>query len=366
MQAKTSPYIYTDLSGLGQLKTTARENQQAAIKQIAKQFESLFMHMMLKSMRDASLGDPIFDSNQSMFYRDMFDNQLALSMSKGQGLGLADTLARQLQHQISPGKVQSDKQQSDTSAPLPASVPREITSVPVARTVDELSIAAVAARPEPQAEAMAEPVIVVNYMADEVPAEEPILPVDQIIDDEPISVTPIRFKTASPQSRQERFVGELWPHAITAADELDVDPEVLISQAALETGWGRHVIKGADGNNSFNLFNIKAGSDWDGKTVDKLTLEYRGGVPVWEKASFRAYDSYEESFRDYAEFLQSRDRYQGALAESDNPVRYMHELQRAGYATDPNYADKVINIMNREWDVFNKYSSLYESGYYDA
>ena len=359
MQATTSPYIYTDLSGLGQLKTSARVNQQAAIKEIAKQFESLFTHMMLKSMRDASLGDPIFDSSQSAFYRDMFDNQLALSMSKGRGLGLADTLARQLQQQI-------PMAQDDThpSAELPD---KQISEVSL--NAQQISSVRPFVSAPNKVAPVAEPVIIVSYAEETVSMIEPAersLPADDIIDDEPMVYAPVIAQQRNNQSRQEQFIGELWPHAKKAAAELDLDPEVLIAQAALETGWGRYVNKDSNGQSSFNLFNIKAGKDWTGKTVDKLTLEYQDGVPIKEKATFRAYDSYAESFKDYAEFLQGRERYQTALDETDNPVRYMQALQRAGYATDPNYADKVINIMHREWDVFDKYISMNEGGLYDV
>lgn len=321
MQVKGNQYIYSDISGLNDLKVEARANQKNALKEVAKQFESLFMNMMLKSMRDASMGDPIFDSNQSGMYRDMFDRQLALSLSKGHGMGLAEVLERQLSQQI-PGLT--DKQQSGRAVKVSTGYqpdrifPQDISSV----------ISKQAAQ--------------VNYR------DSYSRPVDRI------------DLTKDINSPQEKFIRELWPMAEAAADELDILPEVLISQAALETGWGKYVNKDSNGQSSFNLFNIKAGKGWEGKTVDKTTLEYHNGRPVKEVASFRAYDSYADSFRDYVDFIKSSKRYQSILSEGADPEKYIRGLHKAGYATDPAYADKILNIINREWDVINKTISLYE------
>jgi len=322
MQVTGNQYIYTDISGLNDLKNQARNDQQAAVRDVAKQFESLFMNMMLKSMRDASMGDPIFDSDQTRAYRDMFDSQLALSLSKGKGMGLADVIARQLTHQI-PGipaeQALSDRQAAVRPAYPTAQTPAEHNA---GKIVDHISI--------------------VNY---------PLVQLDTV---EEVDLS------ADINSPQEKFIRELWPVAEAAADELDTLPEVLLAQAALETGWGKHVSKDKAGNSSFNLFNIKAGADWDGKTIEKTTIEYHHGVPVKEVASFRAYDSYEESFRDYVDFLKSSNRYDKALRQAADPEKFIRGLHRAGYATDPAYADKILNIIDREWDVINETISLYE------
>lgn len=323
MQVKGNQYIYTDISGLQDLKTQARTQKQVAIKEIAKQFESLFMNMMLKSMRDASMGDPIFDSSQSLVYRDMFDRQLALSMSKGQGMGLAEVFSRQLMQQI-PG---AGTEQTLTRDNSPDGMPAFQAEKPFPSNVINLKNRHVAKAVQPIIESKA---------------------------NQRVSLT------EDINSPQEKFIRELWPMAEEAAEELDTLPEVLISQAALETGWGKHVSKDVRGNSSFNLFNIKAGADWDGDVIEKTTMEYRDGVPVREVAKFRAYDSYEESFKDYVNFLKSNDRYNNALRDAADPEKFIHGLHRSGYATDPAYADKIIHIMTREWDVFNKTISLYE------
>lgn len=323
MQVNGNQYIYTDISGLNDLKQQAGRDQSMAIKEVAKQFESLFMHMVLKSMRDASMGDPIFDSNQSLVYRDMFDRQLALSMSEGQGMGLADLLARQLDNQVSGHTV--DK-------------------APVIQHQDR------------------KPIDTVKKAA---PSANAINQVKPFVVSTAVIASPVKqngnvdFSTDI-NSPQEKFIRELWPMAEAAADELDTLPEVLISQAALETGWGKYVSKDEQGQSSYNLFNIKAGPDWDGKTIEKVTLEYHQGVPVREVARFRAYDSYAESFQDYVDFLKSNERYSKALREAADPDKFIRGLHRAGYATDPAYADKVLNIIDREWDVFNRTISLYE------
>lgn len=285
MQVKGNQYIYTDISGLNDLKTQARTDKRAAIKEVAKQFESLFMNMMLKSMRDASMGDPIFDSNQSLVYRDMFDRQLALSMSKGQGMGLAEVLERQLTQQI-PGL--STKQTA----------------------VDSLEMTKISHQSD-----KAFPAHTVNQTNKYIPQTAyPLIPLD--------TVKEVNL-SEDINSPQEKFIRELWPMAEAAAEELDTLPEVLIAQAALETGWGKHVSKDQNGNSSFNLFNIKAGKAWDGNSIEKTTLEFHQGAPVKEAAKFRAYDSYEESFRDYVDFLKSNDRYSNALKQAADPEKYI-------------------------------------------
>jgi flagellar protein FlgJ len=153
---------------------------------------------------------------------------------------------------------------------------------------------------------------------------------------------PVQFSSHS------EFVETLMPYAEQAADELEVAPQVLIAQAALETGWGQHVQKLPNGKSSYNLFNIKADSRWNGDSLKVKTLEYRDGIAQQERASFRAYDSYAESFRDYVDFIKTNPRYEMALDTVADPEGYVKGLQDAGYATDPHYADKVINIYQRE------------------
>ena len=286
-----SAQVYTDFSGLAALRARAREDKDAALDEVSRQFESLFLQMMLKSMRDASLGGGLMDSKQSEFYRDMYDKQIAVDMAQKQGIGLADVLKRQLGGGIS-------AQYSDLS-------PEEYLGMPItARPVNGADAATVARRS-----------------------------VD----------TPAAFD-GSP----EAFVDALWPVAEQAAAKINLPPEALLAQAALETGWGRHVMQNGTGDSSHNLFGIKADSRWQGDKVMVSTLEYRDGVALNTRANFRAYESFEYSFSDYVDFVQRNPRYQQALAQTNDPKAYFSALQEAGYATDPAYAQKIQRILDSE------------------
>jgi flagellar protein FlgJ len=148
------------------------------------------------------------------------------------------------------------------------------------------------------------------------------------------------------------FVKAVWKHAKAAASALGLAPEVLAAQAALETGWGKFLIRDGNGKNSNNFFGVKADERWGGDRVSVGTIEYRNGVMKKENALFRAYSSIEDSFKDYVNFLKSNPRYQNALDNSADNKLFTKELQRAGYATDPSYAEKINNILNG--DVFKK------------
>ena len=158
------------------------------------------------------------------------------------------------------------------------------------------------------------------------------------------SASGLKADDALPIQSADEFVSRLHPLAVEAARELGVEPKVLLAQAALESGWGRSVIKNSNGDNSYNLFNIKADKAWQGRQAQVATLEFDQGIARKVNAGFRSYDSYEESFRDYVDFIKSNPRYGDALKKAGNAEQYMHELQRAGYATDPKYANKVMSI----------------------
>ena len=155
---------------------------------------------------------------------------------------------------------------------------------------------------------------------------------------------PLKNDPARPIHSAEDFVRQLHPYAERAAKELGVEPKVLLAQAALETGWGRSLIKNSNGSNSFNLFNIKADKSWQGKQAQVPTLEFEQGIAKKVNAGFRSYASFQESFQDYVAFIKNNPRYGDALKQAGNGERYLHELQRAGYATDPNYANKIMSI----------------------
>lgn len=286
------PDIYTDLSGLEKIKQMGRgesADREQALESVAKQFESVFLNMMMKSMRDANEAfkdESMSGSNEMEFYQGMFDQQLTLSMSK-RGVGIADALVRQLKQQM----------------PQLVGEGTSLTSTP---SMTETMIRA---------------------------AQSPQASIEQ------------------PIESLEDFKARLLPLAEKSAKELGVDPRFILSQAALETGWGQHMIKDPSGSNSYNLFGIKANSDWSGKTAVVSTLEYREGMPVKERANFRAYESYADSFDDYVAFIKDQSRYRGAIESANDPVEYVKELQNAGYATDPEYANKILAIVNQHFPV---------------
>ena len=301
--------VYTDFNGLSKLKTEAKKDSQEALKEVAKQFESIFLNMALKSMRDAKLSDGIMDSDQSQFFQEMYDQQLAVHLSGNPGVGLADLIVRQL----STDKNSIDQEILD----LQAYRNKPVFSPPVKQPE---KISAVANQPEKS----------VNQF--NLPSE----------------ITEIKLKSSDllPITSVEQFVKQLWPYAKQAANEIGVEPKVLLAQAALETGWGKSVIDKADGKSSFNLFNIKADKSWKGSKTSVNTLEFVQGTAKKVRAGFRVYDSYQQSFQDYVQFLKSNPRYGEALKQTADPEAYVKGLQQAGYATDPKYADKIMHIYN--------------------
>jgi flagellar protein FlgJ len=141
------------------------------------------------------------------------------------------------------------------------------------------------------------------------------------------------------------FVEQLWPWAKEAAEKLGLPTKALLAQAALETGWGRHIMGQADGSSAKNLFGIKASRGWSGNKTHVHTLEYEQGTAVRKKDSFRAYATFRDSFNDYVDFLHSNPRYSRALDSTGDARSYFIELQQAGYATDPRYAEKITAVM---------------------
>lgn len=296
-----SAALYSDFGNLASLRTQARQDAGGSLHEVASQFESLFVQMMLKSMREATMEGGLFDSNALDSYEQMYDQQLAVELSRHGGIGLAEVIVEQLR---------SDKATpaSGGEAPPALSLQPEAGSAPV-------SLEAYRARALPTRTAM---------------------PAAQVEETEPAT------EVATPGGFLQAFATP----ARRAAAELGVDASVLLAQAALETGWGRHVAADHRGS-SHNLFNIKAGPGWDGPTVRVPTLEYRDGVAVRETAEFRAYGSADEAFSDYVSLIGGSPRYETALEHAADAPRYLQELQRAGYATDPAYADKILSILER-------------------
>lgn len=299
MTIPVDPSVYTDFRGLAELRRRAGSDEsgdsQDTLREVAQQFEAIFVNMMMKSMREASLADGLLDSEQIEQYQGMFDQQMALELTKGRGLGLADMLVRQLGGDVNPFVNQ------------PPAV--DVTPIRLPRQVDQ----------PPAMESAA--------------SQESGKPQTRVSQD------------WAPASR-EQFIADLWPHAERAASALGTSPQVLLAQAALETGWGQHVMPRGNGRSSHNLFGIKADRQWEGGAAVVDTLEYEGGAMRKQQARFRAYESPAESFDDYARFLTQNPRYSQVLQNASDPDRYVHGLQEAGYATDPGYAAKIKRIMN--------------------
>ncbi len=281
----SSAKIYTEFSGLQKLKLAAKKSSPEALEEVANQFEAFFMKMMLKQMRDANLGDGIFDSDQSRLYQDMMDQQMALNLSEKRIFGIAENIIRQLGHTV------DSKEGSGKMNPLPERVNFRKTML------------------------------------------KPFADINQKDKD---------FQTP------DEFIRKMRPYAEKAAEELGVPTSFILAQSALETGWGNKVIQHGKGESSHNLFGIKADKRWDGPYVNVSSLEYDDGEVKREYSNFKVYDSYQQSFEDYVDFIKSNDRYQTALKNSVNGEAYIKALQDAGYATDPQYANKVISIVQRE------------------
>jgi len=330
---QANPQLYTDLNQLQSLKAKANSDEKAALKEAAQQFEQLFLSMMLKSMREANAAfgeDNIFNSSETELFQEMLDQQSTLDMAKRGGIGLADVLVRQLSQGVDMRPSQDEDDEKQNKSDTEQMLSRAFDSTANAAASAMLGRIYQSSQQNETSRQEASEVVQVQ------PQESVAVAGDTSRRTESL---PGRFESP------EQFVEALLPLAESVAGELGIDPKVLLAQAALETGWGRFITQDQQ-RNSYNLFNIKTGSRWEGDQVRVSTLEYNQGIPQREMASFRAYDSYEDSFRDYVNFLKNSPRYQIALEHADNPARYLQELQAAGYATDPAYADKIERIFS--------------------
>lgn len=309
-----------DLQGLQRLKQTASRNPNEGLEAAAKQFEAVFLQMMLKSMREAIPESGLLDSQQSQFYTEMLDKQWSQHLS-GHGIGLAEQLINQLEGRGLVAKPSSVTE--DLIAGIPRGTPRVLhdglraDDLPVAtakeggvRFNDEIASSSGGS-----------------------PAGERAGPADG------------RAGNAGGQpAHVVAFLSRLEGPASVASRRTGVPAELILAQAALETGWGKHEIPTADGGNSHNLFGIKAGSRWQGATTDIVTTEYVNGRPIKQTDTFRVYASFEDAFTDYARLIGDNPRYAGVVTAPDAKAA-AQALQKGGYATDPAYADKLVAVM---------------------
>lgn len=297
------------------IEPQAKANDPAAIDRAARDLEGAFAKMLIGAMRQTTLGDSMFSGDSAQF-RDLYDQQLAKALTEGKGLGLQPMIRRQL------GGSEAAAGAADAAA-----VSARFLSL--------------GEYPRPQAS---------RQWLDELaslglPVGKAAPAIDQW---QPTRPDGIAARTAPAggdgKPTPEQFVAEIWPHAQRAAAELGVDPRTLVAQAALETGWGKHAIRDDAGGNAHNLFGIKATGCWQGDKVARSTTEYEHGQARREVADFRAYGSPAEAFADYVRLLKSNPRYAEALESNGDGRRFAQSLQRAGYATDPQYAAKLTAI----------------------
>lgn len=285
---ETSAKLALDTQSLEQLRAQARHSPDQALKAAAQQFESVFLNMMLKSMREATPQDGMFESEQTKMFTGMLDQQLAQSMSS-RGVGLADMMVKQLSLNMGGQMPNVDSLRKSSSAVSALNPP--LTTPPATA----------------------------------------------------LSVLPSAYS----ENAQQDFVNRMLPFAKQAGQASGVPPQLMLGQAVLESGWGKREIRMADGSNSFNLFGIKANAGWNGKVAEVMTTEYKNGVAYKQVEKFRAYSSYAEAFQDYAGLISNNPRYADVLQQGSDVAGMAQAIQKAGYATDPKYADKLVSIMGK-------------------
>jgi flagellar protein FlgJ len=284
--------LAADAQSLAHLKMEAGKSTPAAIKETAKQFESLFMRELIKSMREATTKSGLLDSPGADLGTDLLDQQYAVQMS-GQPGGLSDLIAQQLTRQMGANQV------NDTDKPAASGTTDLFATPPLAlKASNELPRTAAPKAPR------------------------------------------------GPTETQANFVRQHSEVAAKVERATGIPASFMLGQAGHETGWGQYQIKMKGGAPSFNLFGIKAGAGWTGKVAEITTTEYVDGVPQKRIAKFRAYDSYEDSFKDYSRLINESPRYAKARLQTSSPHAFASGLQKAGYATDPDYAAKLSRAIN--------------------
>lgn len=310
-KADLSGNLAIDANSLNNLKQAARENSPEAIKGVAKQFEAIFMNMMLKSMREATPQDSLVDNDQSRTFISMLDQQLTSNLSS-KGLGLADILAKQLSPN-SYGVNSALEQAVDNNPDYTEKQSRVNDSLISNPFLNQVKIA------------QQQNGSTLNRTTKDLS----------------------EFKPLDELSNAISFQKKMAHHAESASRATGIPANLMLGQAALESGWGKREIKASDGTASYNLFGIKATPNWNGKVVEAVTTEYVNGIKQKRIEKFRAYDSYADSFKDFANLMRNTPRYENVMANLDNIQNYAKAMQKAGYATDPNYAEKLSTVIKK-------------------
>ena len=324
--------FYLNFQQFGDMKLGARSGSDDAAKSVAQQFEGLFVQQMLAAMRSAAKIDTGQDSSYMNFYQEMYDKQLAQTVAGQNRLGVAKLILQQI-----PGS-EAESGDTATAPELDFSPARVATLNPGIPTVKNVEVPSEVVSADDE-----NPTGVLPASTEETSTVR----VGRVVDDDFAEVSRIERANNRWQS-PDRFIADILPQAQAAADTLGISARLLVAQSALETGWGKHTMKFADGRSSNNLFGIKAGPDWQGPSLQKTSLEFRDGILQSQVSRFRAYDTPAQSFADYVEFVHSNPRYQQALTQAGDDQAFIREIHNAGYATDPQYADKVLNILKGE------------------
>lgn len=314
LSADQTSKLALDTNSLNGLRQNAKDGSPAALKEAATQFEAMFINMMMKSMRDATPQEGMLDNQQTKTFTTMLDQQTSQNLAK-RGVGLADVLVRQLNSQTM-GQQALAIGADGVAAGAAAAVPGT-KGIPTAMNA--------AAMYKNNAGAGA-------GAAEQVGSKAP-----------PLAATTETGRVQAPHVRA--FQEKLHQDAHAAEQTTGVPAKFMLGQAALETGWGKRMIKNADGSSSNNLFGIKAGPGWKGKVATAVTTEYVNGKPQTRVEKFRAYDTPADSFRDYAKLIANNPRYEKVIASGGDAAAFATGLQRAGYATDPHYASKLTRLI---------------------
>ena len=342
-----------ELTGLNAIRQKSKESdgdsKKEALQEAAQQFEAIFMKMLLKSMRKAQEvleSDSPFNSESTKFYRDMHDQQMAVELSSNGALGLSELIVRQLGGEngnFTPSSVLRNDGNLEQVKAL-AKQSKLSANTTTLNTADvnnrnPFSLSSSSTKNTEPSTGLTGGLTRIPFVASEKPVEK--------------TQQSVNFSTPSFTAPKD-FVTALTEPAKTVQEKLGVPFQVIIAQAALETGWGQKIIKDQQGGSSNNLFNIKADSSWSGEHIKKESLEFENGAMVKRTAPFRAYQSLSDSFNDYADFLSGNDRYQDALQNSSNVEHFLHGLQKAGYATDPEYANKIMATLRTVTNLISK------------
>ena len=296
-----NPGAAFDARTLENLKQVAKQDPQRGLRAAAQQMEGLFVQMMLKSMRAATFKDGLFNSQQSEMFTAMYDQQLSQDLAAQGQTGLADKLVQQL-----------------------GGTPLNVAgSAPVALSTRQL------------------------------PYERPLGRQQS-----PAVAAPAPVSASHAHTQGGGFISRLLAPAVDVSRRTGIPHQLILAQAALESGWGKRQILTEDGKPSYNLFGIKATGSWQGKTTEITTTEYENGVAKKVKAAFRVYDSYLDALTDYANLLSNNSRY-AKVTTAKTAEEGAHALQEAGYATDPKYAKKLVGMIQQFKNLGEKVAKAY-------